>query len=214
MQTFEITQEEKQFILKRREILTKRNKLRNVAPTNPPKAKTKDVILGENRPKGWDEHCSPCQIHKGRLTEEHPLYWFEERIFQKITNLQHKEQHKKIKTLLGLNVQNVFRDRQYHALAHLEALWQQQLLPLSYKIKAEEYKAKHKIGMDFVHPGHKKPDSDYVHPISNSKRPWDSSKYIESKDEAFVAGKKYKYAYDKEIGYKFEEAYKEEISVG
>ena len=125
-------------------------------------------------------------------------------IFSKIGNVAHKDQHKLIRSLLCMPVQNVFRDRQYHALAHLESLWQQQLLPLKYKIRYEEYKEKHGIGQDFVHPEHKKEKPDYAYPMPVLKRPWDKDKYGAcDENESFVVGKKYKYPHDKEIGYDY-----------
>ena len=45
---------------------------------------------------------------------------------------------------------------------------------------------------------------DYVHPIPVKKRPWDVEKYTTDKNEEFVVGKKYRYAYDDEVGYKYE----------
>lgn len=197
---FEITEEEKLFIVKRRELAAKRKKLRH-AVSAPKKEVKKETPKQAN---GWDAHTNPCQIHRGRMTPEHPLHWFEEEIFAKITNLQHKEQHKLIRSLLKMPVQNVFRDRQYHSLVHIESLWQQQLLPLSYKIRAEEYKAKFGIGQDFVHPKHKELKPDYVHPSPVLKRPWDAEKYGEADmSEKFIVGKKYIYDYDKEIGYDY-----------
>jgi len=209
MEDLKLTDEERQLIITRRELFEKRQKRQNTASQTPsnqkadPKGK-QDVILGQNRPKGWDSHCHPCQIHAGRMTEVHPLFWFESEIFRKISNMQHKEQHKKIAKILNIPVQNIFRDRQYHALAHLEALWQQQLLPVKYKRKYEAYMEEHGIGQDFVHPEHKKQKPDYKHPMPVIKRTWDAEKY-EDVDEEFVVGKKYRYSYDDEIGYKFED---------
>lgn len=198
-----ITEEELNLILKRRELTAKRTN------TQKPAHKPKDAILGENRPPGWDEHCTPCKVHRGRVTDSHPLYWFEEEIFKNITNMQHQDQHMKINTILGLPVQNVYRDRQYHCLSHLEALWQQEMLPLKYKIKYEAYKALHGIGVDNVHPAHKTEKPDYVHPIPKVIRPWNSDGYGQCDEtEKFVAGKKYRYKYDDEIGYSFAKAYK------
>lgn len=196
---FYITEEEKLFILKRRELSANRKKLQTKAPKTVKKASPKQA-------NGWDAHCNPCQVHHGRMTEKHPLFWFEEKIFKKISNMQHKDQHKKISKLLGIPVQNVFRDRQYHSLTHLDALWEQQLLPLTYKARYEEYKALHGIGDDNVHPKHKEEKPDYNYPVPNKKRPWDAEKYHCSVNEDFVAGKKYIYEYDKEVNYKYKEA--------
>ena len=192
-----VTQEEEQFILRRRELAAKRKKLQNAAPKNPvqPAHKPKDAVTGTNRPAGWDSHCDPCKIHKGRITDTHPLYWFEEEIFKKIGNIQHKDQHKKITTLLKMPVQNVYRDRQYHALIHLDALWEQELLPLKYKIRYEQYKKDHGIGDDNVHPAHKTEKPDYKHPIPVKTRAFDLDNCPAcNENEQFIAGKKYIYA--------------------
>ena len=204
MENFLITDEEKTFILTRRELAAKRKKLRQSPPQHSVQQHAQQPQQQGNRPPGWDSHCDPTKVHKGRITETHPLYWFETEIFSKISNEAHKAQHKLLRSLLGMPVQNVYRDRQYHALVHLEALWQQQLLPLKYKIKIEEYKDMHGIGSDFVHPEHKKKNPDYVHPLPKISRPWDADKYGNCDEgETFVAGRKYVYDYDKEIGYKY-----------
>lgn len=208
MEELVLTEEERRLIITRRRLAIERKKRANQAPKNEAKVpeKKKDAVLGENRPKDWDSHCSPCTPHQGRMTEAHPLYWFEKEVFRKISNMQHKEQHKKIAKLLKLPVQNVFRDRQYHALAHMEALWQQQMLPLKYKIRYEKYKEEHGIGPDLVHPEHKKLKPDYNYPVAKLERPWDAEKYGPADEkEEFEAGKKYIYDYDKEIGYEYKE---------
>lgn len=207
MEQLLVTDQEKLFILKRRELAEKRKQTAQLPPHQPKQEeKPKDVILGENRPKGWDSHCDPAKVHKGRITQTHPLYWFEDEIFKRITNLQHKEQHSKISKILCIPVQNVFRDRVYHALSHLDALWEQGMLPVKYKVRYEDFKEQHGIGDDNVHPAHKELKPDFKHPVANKKRPWDKEKYpVPEKDEVFLPGKKYYYDYDKEIGYKYTE---------
>ena len=188
-----ITDEEKNFILKRRELAAKRKKLRNAAPKHPVQAAQQPQQQG-NRPQGWDSHCDPSKIHKGRITEKHPLYWFEAEIFKKIGNIAHKEQHKKIRSLLGMPVQNLFRDRVYHALTHLDALWEQDMLPLKYKIRYEKFKQQHNIGDDNIHPEHKKEKPEYNFPIPNKTRPFSFDDYptCDEKEE-FTVGRKYRY---------------------
>ncbi len=145
------------------------------------------------------------------MTESHPLFWFEADIFKKITNKQHAEQHRLVTKLLKLPIQTKSRDRQYHGLAHMEALWQQEMLPLKYKIKYEAFIKEHNISADFIHPGQKVEGEKY--PLGNIKRPWDKDKYGPADEkEEFKAGKKYIYPYDKEIGYVYKEAYKEELA--
>ena len=65
-------------------------------------------------------------------------------------------------------VQNLFRDRVYHALTHLDALWEQDMLPLKYKIRYEKFKQQHNIGDDNIHPEHKKEKPEYNFPIPNN----------------------------------------------
>lgn len=193
-----LTEEEIQLILNRRKLMANRmikqqkaEENQAVAPKKEEipdygvKKPAKDVILGENRPKDWDSHCNPCQVHKGRLTPGHPMYWFEENVFQKISNMEHQRQHKKIKELLGMPVQTNSRDRVYHALSHLDALWTQELLPVAYKIRYEEYKKEHGIGDDNIHPAHKKPGVVYKTP--KFKRPWNPEDHKDyDPDEKFV----------------------------
>lgn len=199
MEQLLVTEQEKVFILRRRELSDKRKKLQNVAPKHP--VRQVQEAPKKQVPQGWDSHCNPCKVHKGRITETHPLFWFEDEIFKNIDNLQHKEQHKKITEILKIPVQNVFHDRQYHALTHLDALWEQEMLPLKYKVRYEEYKTLHGIGSDNVHPAHKEAKPDYKYPVPVIKRPWDVEKYgTPDKSEQFIAGKKYIYNYDKEIG--------------
>lgn len=186
MKNFLITDEEKQLILKRRELAAKRGKLRN--------AKPKNQVKTQEKSNSWDTHCDPSKVHKGRITEQHPLYWFEDEIFKKIGNLQHKEQHKKISKLLNMPVHNVFRDRVYHALTHLDALWEQNMLPLKYKIRYEKYKEKHRIGDSNVHPEHKKLKPDYKYPIPIKNRSFSFQDYPTCDEtEVFQVGKKYTY---------------------
>ena len=203
MENYLITDEEKAFILKRRELAAKRKKLRHAQPKHPVKAAQQPQQQG-NRPPGWDSHCDPSKIHKGRITDKHPLFWFEKDIFSKIGNVEHKTQHKLIRKLLGMPVQNLFRDRVYHALTHMDTLWEQGLLPLKYKCAYEEFKELHKIGDDNVHPEHKKEKPDYKFPIPNISRPWDKEAYgTPDESEEYRNGKSYYYAYDKECGYEY-----------
>ena len=84
MEAFLVTDEEKNFILKRRELADKRKKSRNAAPKHPVQTEQQPKQQG-NRPPGWDSHCDPSKVHSGRMTEKHPLYWFESEIFKKIS---------------------------------------------------------------------------------------------------------------------------------
>lgn len=203
MEQFILTDDEKDFIVKRRELADKRKKLQANAAQKTPVAQPKPK---SNRPPGWDDHCDVHKTHKGRMTEEHPLYWFEKEIFSKITNLQHKAQHKKITEILHVPVQNVFRDRCYHAIQHLQVLWEQCMLPLKYKARIEDFKAKHNIGMDGVHPEHKKQKPDYKYPVPVTSRPWDNESYGEADDnEEFIVGKQYVYEYDNICGYEYKD---------
>ena len=202
MEQFLITDEEKNFILKRRELAAKRKKLRNAAPKHPVQT------ASQPQPQApQNGHCDPAKVHKGRITESHPLYWFEKEIFAKIGNAAHKQQHKLIRSLLGVPVQNLFRDRVYHALTHMDALWEQGLLPLRHKCSYEDFKALHGIGDDNVHPEHKKdkPDFDFPKPLKN--RPWDKEAYGEADPkEEYRNGKKYYYDYDKDCNYEYKSA--------
>lgn len=199
---FIITQEEKEFILKRRELLLRKNQLQGKEPP-------KDVILGANRPTDWDAHSELSKPHKGRLVAGHPLFKFEEEIFKKIGNIEHKAQHKLITELFGVPVQNVYRDRSYHVITHMDALWEQCMLPLKYKIWYEELKAKNGIDDTNVHPEQKKLKPDYNFPVVNKKRPWDITKYdcIDPDSEEFKVGTFYRYEYDDEVGYDFKKAW-------
>lgn len=139
----------------------------------------------KGRPTGWDSHCEPDKIHKGRLTPGHPMYWFEENVFRNISNKRHQEEHSKIKDLLKMPVQTNSRDRVYHALCHLDVLWTEGNLPVSYKAAYEKYKQQQGIGDDNIHPSHKKPG--VVYPAPKNKRPWDAEEYVDyDKDEVFV----------------------------
>ena len=210
MKNLLITDEEKAFILKRRELAAKRKKLRHAAPAHPVQQhqqQPQQQPQQGNRPQGWDSHHDPAKVHKGRITEGHPVYWFENDIFSKIGNIEHKTQHKLIRKLLGMPVQNLFRDRVYHALTHMDALWEQGLLPLKYKIAYEDFKKEHEIGDDNVHPEHKKDKPDFDFPKAQKNRPWMSEAYGEADPkEQYTNGKKYYYDYDKECGYEYKAA--------
>lgn len=175
-----LTDEEKNLILNRRRLLANRMTIRNESPKNPAKQAQQT-----NQPNGWDSHNEPDRVHKGRLTENHPLYWFEKNVFQKISNMTHQEQHKKIRTLLGMPIQTPSKDRVYHALCHLDALWTQDRLPVAYKNRYEEYKKEHDIGDDNIHPSHKK--AGVVYRTPKNKRPWDPEKYKDyNENEKFI----------------------------
>ena len=210
MKNLLITDEEKAFILKRRELAAKRKKLRHAAPQHPVQKHAQQPQQQPqqgNRPQGWDSHHDPAKVHKGRITEGHPVYWFENDIFSKIGNIEHKTQHKLIRKLLGLPVQNLHRDRVYHALTHMDALWCQGLLPLRYKVAYEDFKAEHDIGADNVHPEHKKLKPDYKYPKANISRPWDKDAYgTPDPKEEYINGKKYLYDFDKECGWSYNAA--------
>lgn len=203
MNNFLITDEEKQLILKRRELADKRQKSRDLPPKNAAKA-VQPQPKQNNRPAGWDDHNDPCKVHKGRITEGHPLFWFEKEIFSKIGNVEHKNQHKLIRKILGMPVQNLFRDRAYHALSHLDCLWEQGMLPLKHKKRYEDYKKLHNIGDDNVHPDHKKDKPDYDFPVANKKRPWDEKAYGQANEaEEYKNGRKFYYDYDEECSYEY-----------
>ena len=91
-------------------------------------------------------------------------------------------------------VQNLFRDRVYHALTHLDALWEQDMLPLKYKLRYENFKQEHNIGEDNVHPEHKKTKPDYNFPIPTKNRPFSFEQYATCNEkEEFRVGQLYKY---------------------
>jgi hypothetical protein len=93
----------------------------------------------------------------------------------------------------------------------MEALWQQEMLPLKYKIKYEAFKKEHNISADFIHPGQKVEGEKY--PLGNIKRIWDEEKYgAADEKEEFKAGKNYRYSFDDEIGYSYLTDYKEELA--
>jgi hypothetical protein len=188
-----LTEEEIRLILNRRKLLERRverrsapqNPVNAVSAPQPPKEQKEDVILGKNRPPGWDSHTEPERIHKGRLTEGHPMHWFETNVFKKISNMRHQAEHKKIMKLLGMPVQTQSKDRVYHALCHLDVLWTEGNLPVSYKHRYEAFKAEQGIGDDNIHPAHKKPGVVYKTP--KNKRPWNPDDYKDyDKDEVFV----------------------------
>ena len=170
-----LSSEETALILTRRELIEKRKASDVGQPTNPAQKASSEAPRpkkqpSQNRPAGWDNHCDPCRIHKGRLTEGHPMHWFEEKVFRKIPNMGHQVEHKKISELLGMPVQTNSRDRVYHALCHLDVLWAEDKLPVAYKKRYEDYKVEHKIGADNIHPDHKMDGVQY--PIPNNIRPW------------------------------------------
>jgi hypothetical protein len=207
MKNLLVTDEEKAFILKRRELAAKRKKLRHAQPQHPVQQHAQQPQQQNNRPAGWDDHNEPDRVHKGRITEGHPMFWFEKDIFSKIGNVAHKEQHKLIRKLLGMPVQNLFRDRVYHAITHLDALWEQCMLPLKYKKKYEDFKVLHNIGDDNVHPEHKKEKPDFDYPIAQKNRPWNPEAYgAPDESEVYQNGKKFRYDYDEECGYEYKSA--------
>ena len=188
-----LTDEERILILNRRKLQKERALRRNSAPKNQAKAAPVQQKQEPKQPNGWDAHKEPDRIHRGRLTEDHPLGWFEPEIFRKIGNMEHKAEHKKIPELLKMPIQTKSRDRVYHALCHLDVLWTEAHLPLKYKHKYEEYKKEHSIGDDNIHPSHKKEGEKY--PVAQNKRPWSAEDHSEFNDkEKFIVGKVYKYA--------------------
>lgn len=193
MEDLVLTAEERELILKRRSLLAKRQNGQIQKKEQPQKRNTDDVILGKNRPKGWDDHCDPEKVHKGRLTADHPMGWFEPEIFKHISNKEHQAEHRKIREVLGMPVQNKYKDRIYHALCHLDVLWTEGRLPVRYKHKYEEYKKQNNIGDDNVHPAHKEEGVNYKLP--KDKRPWNPEDYQDfDPQEKFDPNHVYDYA--------------------
>jgi hypothetical protein len=155
MEQFEITEEERQLILNRRKFSAVRMGPPESKPAQPAE-KPVDPILGQNRPPGWDSHADLGKCHKGRLTQDHPFFFFETDIFKKISNMEHKEEHKKMTSILGMPVQSPTKDRVYHLLSHMDILWYEKRLPLHYKKRQEELKAQYGIGADNVPESQKK----------------------------------------------------------
>lgn len=181
-ETFQITEDEKQLILNRRRLSEIRlaspapGTQSSQKPSEIPSKQPKDVILGSNRPPGWDSHADLNKCHKGRLTEDHPFYFFEKDIFSKIVNMEHQKEHKKITEILGMPVQANNRDRVYHLLCHMDVLWYEKRLPLRFKKRQEELKKEHNIGSSNISEGQKK--KGVVYPLPKVKLPeWDVSKY-------------------------------------
>lgn len=173
MENFEVSADEKQLILNRRKLFAERQK--SCPMSNGKPCGTKDAILGENRPKGWDNHNDLNQVHKGRVTENNPLYWFEDEIFRKIGNKNHQQEHKKIHSILGLPIQSHTRDRAYHILSHMTVLWVQKRLPLKYKVREQEIRDQYGVGVDNVPAGQKKEGVVYPQPkieIPQFKAEW------------------------------------------
>lgn len=181
MINFEITEDEKLLLLKRRELFEKRQKRGALK-----------VQHQNNQP--LTGHCKPEVVHQGRMTDpDHPMHWFEKEIFSQISNMEHQAEHAKIGELLKMPVQTSSRDRVYHALCHLDVLWAEGRLPIRYKHRYEEYKKKHKIDTDNIHPSHKTEGTKYPEP--QNKRDWNPEDYQEySKTEKFVPTKIYEYA--------------------
>lgn len=191
MEEFILTNEEKQLILTRRELFKDRQERRKLAPKS-----STDQPQQQNTPKqanGWDAHAEPDRVHKGRLTGNHPLGWFEDEIFKKIANMDHQKEHKKIGDILNMPVQNHLRDRIYHALCHLDVLWYEGRLPLKYKHRYERYKKEHNIGKDNTHPAHKKEGVTYK--VPKVSRPFSFEEFDKfDEDEKFNPHKIYDYA--------------------
>ena len=189
----ELTKQEEQLIVTRRKLFAERQKRREEAPKHAVQ-QVPQQNQGPKQANGWDAHSDVSKPHQGRMTDTHPLFWFEREIFRKITNMQHKEQHDKIAKLLKVPVQNVLKDRVYHGLCHMDALWEQKLLPLKYKHKYEKFKKENGIDETNVHPEQKKLKPDYKFPVPIKNRPFSFEMYPEFDDsEQFVAGKIYEY---------------------
>lgn len=216
-QEITLTQQELNLILTRRELLKRRKEAEPVKskglsrpagfgdvdtskcasnnPSNDQERNEKNQNLRQDpkywdkgRSPRWDAHCDPEKVHKGRLTPGHPMYWFEENVFRKITNMEHQAEHKKIGSLLSMPVQTNSRDRVYHALCHLDVLWTEGRLPIAYKKRYEDYKKEQGIGHDNIHPSHKKEGR--VYPLPKNKKEWDEDKYKDFDENEVFTGKK------------------------
>ena len=175
----QLSQEEIDLILKRRELTTKRQARGPVSASN--------RVVEEVKP------AQKPQITLGRITDpSHPLHFFEKEIFAKIGNLDHEKEHHKIWDVLGMPIQASSRSREYHAICHLDVLWQEERLPLHYKRKYEEYKKQNEIDDTNLHPSLKVSGETYAAP--RNKRPWNPEQYthIES-NEIFNPKRTYKY---------------------
>lgn len=181
MEEFTLTEEEKQLIINRRNLLKSR-KERVITPVkkgqNQPQPPQQ---AAQARPDLYQPHNDLSRPHRGRLQPGHPVYWFEKEIFQQIGNVQHKKEHEKIAKLLKMPIQNKYRDRVYHALCHLDLLWAEGRLPVRYKVGYEKLKEENNIGDDNIHPSHKEPGVTY--PIAQNKRPWNPEEFQDYDDK-------------------------------
>ena len=193
MEELKLTLEETNLIITRRKLFKQRQEMRNAAPKNPARQQPQQN-QAPKQANGWDAHGDVSKPHQGRMTEAHPLYWFEKDIFHKITNDQHQAQHAKIAQLLKVPIQNALKDRVYHGLCHMDALWEQKMLPMKFKHKYERFKKENGIGDNNVHPKQMELKPNYKFPIPQKNRPFSFEMYPEFDDkETFQAGKLYEY---------------------
>ena len=177
----QLSQEEIDLILKRRELTVKRQARGPVSAVNRVVEEVKPV------PKKADGDVN------GRITDPgHPMHWFESQVFSRIGNLDHEKEHDKIWTLLKMPIQSSSRSRIFHSLCHLDVLWTEGRLPLHYKRKYEQYKKDNGIGEDNLFPESKVEGETYA--VPQNKRPWNPEQYahIES-NEIFNPKRTYKY---------------------
>lgn len=187
---FQVTQEEKDLLLKRRELFEKRKKNGIVVVE---KRKQKQPVTNPAVAAASGSKCAP---HHGRVTDpSHEMHWFETLVFANITNMEHQKEHRNILELLKMPVQASNRDRVYHQLCHLDVLWSTYRLPLHLKRRYEEYKKKYNIDDTNMHPDLKESNVEYPKP--QNKRPWDEKLYekIES-IEKFDPHREYRYEPD------------------
>lgn len=185
MEELTLTEEEFHLITQRR-MMQEARKAHTPAPgPQKPKVEKTDVVMGKNRPAGWDSHEDVGKCHKGRLTEGHPFHFFETDIFKRISNMEHQAEHKKISTVLGLPVQNANRDRVYHLLSHMDVLWYENRLPLKYKKLQEDLKKEHGVGPDNIPSGQKK--KGVIYKLPKVKLPeWNEDLYDIDMSEEFT----------------------------
>jgi len=195
LEELKLTEEETALVLNRRKL----SGIRLANPTPSPSSSPKTPENGSqavprgNRPPGWDSHTDLNRTHKGRLTEDHPFFFFEEEIFKKLGNNKHQEEHRKIRKVLELPVQANNRDRTYHVLTHMDVLWYEKRLPLRFKKAAEDLKKEHNIGPDNISEGQKK--EGVIYPTPKVKLlEWDEDLYKIDMSEEFT-GKVLVYEY-------------------
>ena len=177
----QLSQEEIDLILKRRELTVKRQARGPVSAVN--------RVVEEVKP-------APKKAVgdvNGRITDpSHPLHFFESQIFSKLGNVEHEKEHHKIWEVLKMPIQASNRSRVYHATCHLDLLWQEHRLPLHYKRRYEEYKKQNGIDDTNLFLDSKVPGETYPTPFN--KRPWEPEKYAHIKsNEVFNPKKLYTY---------------------